>query len=102
YLDVEIFERPEWSPAVTASGGVKPGMPTDRRRKLKYMGWKTAPALRESIRLQGLPPDFFDHSPLTIEGKHHVIGNGVPLPMGRAVAKAVKAALAAMTSEVPV
>lgn len=44
--------------------------------------------------LQGLPPTFLADSPLTIAGKYQAVGNGVPLPMGRAIAKAVKAALA--------
>jgi DNA (cytosine-5)-methyltransferase 1 len=39
--------------------------------------------------LQGLPPDFMDSLPFTNEWKYRVIGNGVPLPMGRAIAKAV-------------
>lgn len=43
--------------------------------------------------LQGLPGDFLADAPLTNEGRYRVVGNGVPLPMGRAIAKAVKAAL---------
>ena len=43
--------------------------------------------------LQGLPRDFLADAPFTSAGKYLVVGNGVPLPMGRAVAKAVKRAL---------
>jgi DNA (cytosine-5)-methyltransferase 1 len=43
--------------------------------------------------LQGLPEDFLDLAPFTVHGKRKVVGNGVPLPMGRAVAKAVKRAI---------
>ncbi|MFN3858162.1 MAG: DNA cytosine methyltransferase [Caulobacter sp.] len=43
--------------------------------------------------LQGLEPDFLSHAPLTNEGKYRVVGNGVPLFMGRAVAAAVLSAL---------
>jgi site-specific DNA-cytosine methylase len=43
--------------------------------------------------LQGLPADFLDGTPFTLEGKRIMVGNGVPLLMGRAVAKAVKRAL---------
>jgi site-specific DNA-cytosine methylase len=43
--------------------------------------------------LQGLPADFLSDSPLTAEGKRVVVGNGVPLAMGRAVAAAVLRAL---------
>lgn len=50
--------------------------------------------LARMLELQGLPADFFsDRAPLTVTGKKRMVGNGVPLPMGRAVAKAVKKAL---------
>lgn len=39
--------------------------------------------------LQGLPADFLADAPLTNEGKYRVVGNGVPLAMGRVVAAAV-------------
>lgn len=45
--------------------------------------------------LQGLSPDFLSDSPFTVEGKYRAVGNGVPLPMGRAVARAVLAAASA-------
>jgi DNA (cytosine-5)-methyltransferase 1 len=94
-LPVETFALHTAQPeaAVCASGGVKPGIPTDRRIRAKYLGWKTADALKVSIRLQGLPADFFDKMPFTLAGKHAAVGNGVPLPMGRVVAKAVVAAM---------
>jgi DNA (cytosine-5)-methyltransferase 1 len=47
----------------------------------------------EIVRLQGLPQDFLADAPFTMSGKRLVIGNGVPLPMGRAVARAVKQAM---------
>ena len=43
--------------------------------------------------LQGLPADFMDSLPFTNEWKYRVVGNGVPLPMGRAIAKAVRRAI---------
>lgn len=49
--------------------------------------------LDRMLELQGLPADFFGASPFTMTGKKTVVGNGVPLPMGRAIAKAVKKAL---------
>lgn len=49
--------------------------------------------LAELAVLQGLPANFLDEAPFTAGGKCRVIGNGVPLPMGRAVARAVKRAL---------
>lgn len=50
-------------------------------------------SLEEMCRLQGLPEIFLDDSPFTVHGKRKVIGNGVPLPMGRAIARAVREAL---------
>lgn len=48
----------------------------------------------ESCRLQGLPGDFLKDAPFTLTGKRMVLGNGVPLQMGRAVARAVRQASA--------
>ncbi len=52
-------------------------------------------ALAEMLRHQGLPEDFFtgEDVPFTMTGRRKMIGNGVPLPMGRAIARAVKRAL---------
>jgi len=54
---------------------------------------RTDPECAALASKQGLPADFLEDSPFTVEGKVKMIGNGVPLPMGRAVARAVKAAL---------
>jgi len=40
--------------------------------------------------LQGLPGDYLSNSPFNQKGAYRVVGNGVPIPMGRAVAKAVR------------
>ena len=50
-------------------------------------------SLGEMCRLQGLPEGFLEDAPFTVHGKRKTIGNGVPLAMGRAVAKAVKRAI---------
>lgn len=42
------------------------------------------------LRQQGLPADFLSEAPFTSQGKSKAVGNGVPLPMGRAIAKAVR------------
>jgi DNA (cytosine-5)-methyltransferase 1 len=49
-------------------------------------------SLAECCELQGLPGTFLDDAPFTKEGKHQVVGNGVPIPMGRAIARAVREA----------
>lgn len=46
--------------------------------------------IADMCRLQGLPEDFLDDAPFTKFGKRKVIGNGVPLPLGRAIAAAVR------------
>jgi DNA (cytosine-5)-methyltransferase 1 len=52
-------------------------------------------SIAEMCELQGLPAHHLDKAPFTVHGKKYVIGNGVPLPMGRAIAKAVKEAISA-------
>lgn len=49
--------------------------------------------LPEACRLQGLPEDFLDDAPFTAKGKLKAVANGVPLPMGRAIARAIIQAL---------
>ena len=48
---------------------------------------------QEMLRLQGLPPDFLEDAPFTVQGKRKAVANGVPLPMGRAIARAVRRSL---------
>lgn len=49
----------------------------------------------EMLRLQGLPPDFLEKkfTPFTEEGRRKTVANGVPIQLGRAIAKAVRQAL---------
>jgi site-specific DNA-cytosine methylase len=54
---------------------------------------KSNSSFARMLRLQGLPEDFLKDSPLTVSGKCKAVGNGVPLSMGRAIAKAVKEAI---------
>jgi DNA (cytosine-5)-methyltransferase 1 len=48
--------------------------------------------LARMLELQGFPPDWLDHQPWTMVARRKMVGNGVPLPMGRAVAHAIKQA----------
>jgi DNA (cytosine-5)-methyltransferase 1 len=52
---------------------------------------------QQNARLQGLPEEWVvvmdAEKTFTVHGMKKIIGNGVPLPMGRAIAKAVKRAL---------
>jgi site-specific DNA-cytosine methylase len=55
--------------------------------------------LADALRLQGLAPDFLKHCPFTAEGALKAVANGVPIVMGRAIARAVKDALVWMRAE---
>lgn len=99
-LDVEVLAlfSPDVRPAVCASGGYRDvpvkigGSGKVKKTAANNLGYTNAKLLADALDAQGLPADFFEHSPFTASAKHHAIGNGVPLPMGRAVAKAVKQA----------
>jgi DNA (cytosine-5)-methyltransferase 1 len=80
--------HPEGAGTVVAGHGLAPG------QRDKANG-ETVMPLERMCELQGLPPNFLSDAPFTVHGKRKCIGNGVPLPMGRAVARAVKAALQA-------
>jgi DNA (cytosine-5)-methyltransferase 1 len=47
----------------------------------------------EMLTMQGAPATLLDDTAYTESAKRQMIGNGVPLPMGRAIARAVKAAM---------
>jgi len=49
-------------------------------------------SLEDACELQGLPRDFTEHMPFRKDMKLKAVANGVPLPMGRAIARAVKRA----------
>ncbi len=55
-------------------------------------GMGTVLPIEDACEAMGLPRDFTDHMPFTMAGKRSVIGNGVPMAMGRAVAQAVRRA----------
>ena len=50
-------------------------------------------SINDMAQAQGMDPARFDNTPFTTTELRRAIANGVPLPMGRAVASAVKAAL---------
>lgn len=90
----------EREPAVCASGGYRAvpvaigGSGKVKKTAAKNLGYVNARTVADACRLQGLPEDFLDGAPFTQSGKQKVIGNGVPIPMGRAIARAVRKALA--------
>jgi DNA (cytosine-5)-methyltransferase 1 len=57
-------------------------------------------SLEDACELQGLPRDFTEQLPFRKEAKLKAVANGVPLPMGRAIARAVKRAMGYPTESV--
>ncbi len=94
------FEAPRWEPAVCSTAGgrrvyvalLANGKPRGHQGRGENARLKKR-TLAEECVLQGLPPDFLADAPFTLRGKQMAIGNGVPLPMGRAIARAVRRAL---------
>lgn len=88
--EIATLTNPVFEPCVLASEKAKgqPGRGTYSERRAPR------PIARQAV-LMGLPADFLADAPFTESGKGRVIGNGVPLPMGRAVARAVKRAIGA-------
>jgi DNA (cytosine-5)-methyltransferase 1 len=76
------LHRMDPEPAALASGSG-----WDRKKK-RPAGTKSRLVFENHKRLQGLPMDW-DIPAFTVEAKVKVLGNGVPLAMGRAVAAAV-------------
>lgn len=83
FIETDIFNDKPFKHAVVAGHG--PGVGKVTNGIAKY-------AWPEHCRLQGLPEDF-DLPGFTKTAKYEAVGNGVPLAMGRAVAKAVRKAL---------
>ncbi len=54
----------------------------------------TVTAIEDACEAMGLPRDFTKEMPFTMHGKRSVIGNAVTMPMGRAIAQAVRRATA--------
>lgn len=115
-IDVALWQNAEFEYAVCGGthgeGGISREMRSKDPRAIGGSG-KEKPAVRRSINdfvggnvksqssfarmveLQGLPADFLSDAPFTVSGKCKAVGNGVPLPMGRAIARAVKEATVA-------
>lgn len=99
--ELAILENPRWEPAVVSTaGGRRVSVAIGSGKPKGNQGGGASARLRtrttaEMARLQGLPDDFLADAPFTRREKERVIGNGVPLPLGRAIARAVKRALEA-------
>lgn len=102
-----MFEHPHWERAVVATSGKEGAFAKSQkqlreevaarlgRKETVLPGNMPRRTIARCAELQGLPADFLAGAPFTQTGKYMVIGNGVALPMGRAVAAAVRRAMAA-------
>ena len=87
YLEPALFEHPVFKHAVTAAN--RAGKQGTVQRKV-HSAFATY-SFREMCELQGLPAGF-ELGGFTMKLKYEVVGNGVPLSMGRQIARAVEAA----------
>lgn len=101
-VDVALFESLAYSHAVTSQHRLVPvklGGSGKPKRTYTATGKRHGPSngprmpVSEMLELQGFPPDLLDDSPFTVEGQRLMVGNGVPRPMGLAIANAVKRAM---------
>jgi DNA (cytosine-5)-methyltransferase 1 len=100
YPETEALEPAAFEPAVTStSGGRRAVAVYDANGRVRGKQGHADNArlqgrtIGRMLELHGLPADYLKDSPLTQSGMKEAIGNGVPLPMCRAVAQAVKAAM---------
>jgi len=111
-IDVAVFESPVFCYAATGagerqvpiaiggSGKIKRNrVGRDPRKDILSHGTQRSAAGFVAVKeLQGLPPEF-DLPPFTIEAKVKAVANGVPLPMGRAIAKGINEVVSKFQSQ---
>lgn len=98
---IAALEHPNWERAVVATSSKEGALaksqqelrdgisPRLKRAASVLPGQSPRRSVERCAELQGLPLDFLKDAPFTAAGKYEVIGNGVPLPMGRTIARAV-------------
>lgn len=91
---IQVFRLGEPDRAVTGDSRIHT---TGHRIRSKDRGGGALPnagrttPLKVMVEQQGLPARFLGESPFLASAKRQMIGNGVPLAMGRAIARAVRA-----------
>lgn len=94
--EVCLVENPVWEPAVSSHAEPTPvrmAHYANGEIRVKPRDLMKRRSVAEMLELQGFPRTLLDEAPFTETGKRAVVGNGVPLPMGRAIARAVKRAI---------
>lgn len=89
----EALMSSTYEPTVCANSGGRRRTPRRDRRGQLQGGILLNRKLADLVRLQGLPEGFLSDAPFIEREKMRVVGNGVPLPMGLAIAQAVKRAM---------
>ena len=97
-IETACFESMEYECAAVGGSHGRPGCVSSSLEKEHYrksslpFNTKNINWFKECKRRQGLPDDF-DIQPFTVSAKCKAVGNGVPLAMGCAIAKAVREAI---------
>jgi DNA (cytosine-5)-methyltransferase 1 len=99
-VELAALEHFDFEPAVTGNSGGRRAVPVlDGNGRMRgHQGEADWHRLRrrsieQLCELQGAPRELMTWTPFTAAAKREVLANGVPLPMGRAIAKAVHLAL---------
>ena len=74
------LHRAKYSPTVCYGNNEVHLHPTDNRRL----------SVREALRLQGVPDNYILTTPNKLSKKFKMIGNGVPVPLAKIIAKSIK------------
>lgn len=92
-IETLALEHMDWEPTCMASEGKHGRISNSRKNGQQHSIYHRRRDWSRFCELQGLPHDFLQDAPFTSGEKYRVVGNGVPLPMGRAIARAVKGAM---------
>lgn len=89
-LDVLAIENQNHQPtAIGGSNGPASSRERSRQKLWQRTTFRTKASFAKICEAQGLPADFLKDAPFTVAGKCKAVGNGVPMAMSRALAKAV-------------
>lgn len=94
-LELDWWRQPvaaSWVPAATSTAGGRRASPRIDKAG-RFQGAILVKRSASDLAVaQGLPADFLADAPFTTRERMRVISNGVPLPLGRTIARAVRAA----------
>lgn len=99
HYDTAALEHPDFEFRVCASD-YKRGAPLPmasggqlKANRKGALSTRHGRSIERACELQGLPANFFEHSPFTLKGKGTMLGNAVPFPMAKGLARAVREAV---------